>query len=65
MIEDKFFEFFERKMHELAKAELILFYSNRHERILEITQDSRRFNINYSNKLEEVKNGNFNEEAIL
>lgn len=52
-------------MHELAKAESILFYSNRHERILEITQDSRRFNINYSNKLEEVKNGNFNEEAIL
>lgn len=39
-------------------------YYNRQERRLEITQDSRRFNINYSNKLEELLNGKFDESGI-
>lgn len=64
LIEEKFFEVFEKNLDEIAKEQSVIIYNNRQERRLEITQDSKRFNINYSNKLEELKNGKFDESRI-
>lgn len=64
LIEEKFFEFFEKKLDEISKEQSVIIYNNRQEKRLEITQDSRRFNINYSNKLEELLNGKIDESGI-
>lgn len=64
LVEEKFFEVFEKNLDEIAKEQSVIIYNNRQERRLEITQDTKRFNINYSNKLEELKNGKFNESGI-
>ena len=64
LMEEKFFEVFEKNLDEIAKEQSVIIYNNRQEKTLEITQDSKRFNINYSNKLEELKNGKFDESRI-
>lgn len=66
LIEEKFFKHFEARLSELMKEESVFIYNNRQEKKLEITQDNKRFNINYSDKLEEeLKNAKFDEASII